>query len=139
MEIIRYFFILLLLTACSDTPPVEAINARMDQIQISIEEKNTSAIMDALFDNFRGNESLDKANLRKLLTLHFLRHKNINVVVTRMDVEYDQRFPHQANMNGVVAVTGAENLLPQDGNIFGISGEWRLYDGEWYLTRLDWE
>ncbi len=130
---------LLLFAACSKTPPVEAIHARLDAIQIAIEEKNNSAVMKHVLDSFRGNESLDKGNLRKLLAVHFIRHQNIHIVVTRMDVEHDPKFPYHASMKGIVAVTGAENILPQDGRLFKVSGQWELHDGDWLLAKLDWE
>lgn len=130
---------MLLLASCSKTPPVEAVQANIDAIQLAIEEKNTGAIMQHVLDTFRGNESLDKSNLRKLLAVHFIRHKNINVVITRMDVNHDPKFPFHASMEGVVALTGAENILPQDGRLFKVSGKWQLHDGDWLLDSLNWE
>ena len=129
----------MLLSSCSKTPPVEAIENNLAVIQAAIEAKNNGDVMEHILDSFRGNEHLDKTNLRKLLAAHFLRHKNINVVVTTMQVEHNPKSPFYAYMHGLVAITGAEHLLPEDGRIFKVSGQWELHDGDWLLAKLDWQ
>ena len=95
--------------------------------------------MEHILDSFRGNEHMDKTQLRKFLTVHFLRHNNINVVVTQMNIKHDPALPYYATMEGIVAVTGAENILPQDGRIYSISGRWELHGDDWLLAELNWQ
>ena len=139
MKIIIHLFLSLLLFSCSQTPPEEAIENIMEEIEIAIEQKDNASIMKHVHESFRGNEHIDKTQLRKLLTVHFLRHNNINVVVTQMNIEHDPLQPYYAEMKGIAAVTGAENILPQDGRIYAIEGSWELHGDDWKLTELTWQ
>ena len=127
------------LYSCSRTPPEEAILANIDSIQIAVEEKKTRKIVSYLTDNFSGSHDLDKQGLRRLLMGLFLRHENINIFVTRMDITYDPRQPQIANMDGIVLLTGASNLLPENGKILKVKGKWHNQDGDWLLANAEWE
>ncbi len=136
---IIFFSLLLLTSSCSETPPVEAIHANMDAVQLAIQEKDISGVMEHTLDSFIGNGHIDNIYLKKLLFINFHKHNNIHIVITRMDVEHDPKFPYHATMDGIVAVTGAENILPQDARILKVTGQWELHDGDWLLAKLDWE
>lgn len=139
MKLLGIVLFCLLLMSCSSPPAVEAIEGIMDEIQQAVEDKDNSAVMKHILDGFRGNEHMDKNQLRKFLIVHFLRHNNINVVMTRMDIQHDPALPYYATMEGVVAVTGADNLLPDDGRIYAITGRWEQHDGDWLLAELNWQ
>lgn len=139
MRFILIAILCLLSVSCSQPPAVEAIQAIMKDIETAAENKNTSEIMQHIHDAFRGNEHVDKSQLRKLLTVHFLRHNNITILITQMDIEHDPAQPYYATMNGTVAITGAENILPQDGRIYSVSGNWELHGDAWLLSELTWQ
>jgi hypothetical protein len=132
--------LLIVITAgCSKTPPEEAIHANIKAARQAIVDRNAGDAVEVLAEDFVGNDRWDKQELRRFLTGAFLRHKNINVVITRMDVEIDPGDPKSATMQGTAVATGARNILPQDGRIFKLDGEWRHTDGDWRLVRLKWE
>lgn len=125
--------------ACSRTPPEEAILSNIKSMQQAAENKEARGAVKYLADNFSGNRGIDKTGLRRILAGVFLRHQNINVAITRMDIEVKTEDPFSAIMNGVVILTGAENILPQDGRVYKVTGEWQLQDDEWILVRAQWE
>jgi hypothetical protein len=133
------FTLLLFAGACSRTPPEEAILSNIKSMQEAAENKEARSAVKYLADNFSGNREIDKTGLRRILAGVFLRHQNINVAITRMDIEVKAEDPFSAMMNGVVILTGAENILPQDGRVYKVSGEWQLQDDEWMLVRAQWE
>lgn len=138
----RYLILMLAILAaagCSRTSPEEAIRANIKAAQQAVEERDASDAVEHVAEHFLGNGRLTRQDLRRMLIGIFLRHQNINVVITRMDVNVNPHDPMSADMEGVVVATGAQNLLPQDGRIYKISGEWQDIDGEWMLVRLDWE
>jgi len=61
------------------------------------------------------------------------------VVIGALEVEVDAFDPARAEMRATAAVAGMQGLLPQDGNLYRLSGEWRLEDGDWLLYRLRWQ
>ena len=129
----------LLLVACSEQPAEEAVRENIQAAQKALEEKNTREALSYLKSDFLGNGYLEKSEVRRILVAQFLQHKNINVVFSSLDVEHSEELPYQTRMTGLVAVTGAENFLPDDGRLLSVSGIWRLVDDEWRLESLDWQ
>ncbi|MEM7280695.1 MAG: hypothetical protein AAF438_03540 [Pseudomonadota bacterium] len=129
----------LLLTACAKPPAEEIIREHMDGIQQAVEAKKSRDVLQFLKEDFLGNNHVDKLEVRRILVAQFLRHNNISVVFSSLDVEYRPELPYRATMTGLVAVTGAENLLPDDGRLLSIDGTWGLVEDEWRLETLNWQ
>jgi hypothetical protein len=137
-----YMFVLLLLvpvSACTKTPPQEAILANIQSMQEAAENKEPRKAVEYLAENFAGNHGIDKMGLRRIMAGIFLQHQNINVAITRMNIEINPLDPYRASMDGVVILTGAANILPQDGRMYKVTGEWQLQDDEWMLVQARWE
>lgn len=135
-------FCLLILPALScttQTGPEEAIRANINAVQQAVEDKDTGEVLDFVTEQFLGNGRIDKQGLRALMLAYYLRHKNINVVVTRMDIEVSPYDPYSAKMQGAVVLTGTDHLLPENGRLVNVSGEWQKYGDDWLLARLDWQ
>ena len=129
-----------LLQGCNDDAGPEAIiRAKIESAQHAVEEKDASEVVESLVDEFSANNNMDKQSLRRLLALLFLQHKNINVVITRLDISINEYDPSTAHMEAVVLATGAQNILPQNGRLFTISGDWIKKDDEWLLSWASWK
>ena len=131
--------VILFLLSCSKSVPEEAILANIESMQQGLEERKASKSIEFMAESFVGSHGLDKKTLRKVLIGQFLRHKNITVVITRMDIEVNPNDPSSATMEGVVVATGADRYLPKDGHIYKVRGDWQQQDDEWVLLRLSWE
>lgn len=127
------------LSCSSNTGPEEAIRANIKVIAKAVEDKDTGEVLDFVTEQFLGNGRLDKRELKGVLLAYYLRHKKINVVVTRMDIEVSPYDPYSAKMKGSVVLTGTDRLLPEDGRLVSVSGEWQKYGDDWLLARLDWQ
>ncbi|HEX7026354.1 MAG TPA: hypothetical protein VF268_03875 [Gammaproteobacteria bacterium] len=127
--------------ACSpeETGPEAAILANIKAIAQAVENKDTGEVLDYVTEQFLGNDRLDKRELQGLMLAYYLRHKKINVVVTRMDIEVSEYDPYSAKMRGSVLLTGTDRLLPENGRLINVSGEWQKYGDDWLLARLDWQ
>lgn len=137
----RTFILILLLSciSCSKSLPEEAIMANLKSMQQGLEDRKAGKSLEFVSEDFVGNQGLDKRSLKRIMLGQFLRHQNITVVITRMDITINPSDPYSASMEGVVAATGAQNLLPQDGRLYSVQGDWRSIDDEWMLIRLEWE
>lgn len=127
------------MVSCTETPAEEAIRANIKSMQQAAEDKSPRKAVEFLADNFTGNQGIDKTGLRRLMAVIFLKHQNINVVISRLDIEVNQQDPYSAGMSAVVIVSGAQNILPQDGRIYQITGEWQYIDGDWMLVHALWD
>jgi hypothetical protein len=130
---------LLLLAACGGSEPEAAIRENIASMQEAVEAKESGAAVEYLAEYFTGPHGVDKQGLRRILLAHFLQHKNITVAITRLDITVNEYNPVTAQMDAVVVVTAAEGLLPQDGDLINVSGDWELHDGEWLLVNAQWE
>jgi hypothetical protein len=130
---------ILLLAGCGGKGPEAEIRANIASMQQAVEAKESGAAVEYLAEHFTGSHGLDKQGLRRILMAHFLRHKNINVAITRLDITVNEYNPVSARMEAVVAVTGAEGLLPRAGDLINVGGDWELHEGEWLLVSAEWE
>ena len=128
-----------LVSACSKTPAEETILANIHSMQQAAEDKKPRAAVEYLADGFAGNQGVDKMTLRRIMVGLFLRHQNVHVTIPRMDINVNPQDQYSASMEGVVILAGAENILPQDGRMYKVSGDWQYIDGEWMLVRARWE
>ncbi len=141
---------LLALLACSKPPVEQQIKNNTKKIQAAIENKKADKVLTYLAEEFQAYQSigtsgkrnaayyLDKQQLRKLMLLQFLRHKNINVSFSAIKVELDPVYSNKAVMKTTAIVTGASGWLPDDGRIYPLVSQWRYLEGDWYMTELEW-
>lgn len=130
---------LLLLAACGGAGPEEEIRENIAFMQEAVEARESGAAVKYLAEHFAGAHGVDKQALRRILIAQFMRHQNINVAITKLDISVNEYNPVTARMSAVVLVTGAEGLLPRDGELINVSGDWELHEGEWLLVSAHWE
>lgn len=138
------------LSACSKPPAEQQIRENTEKIQAAIENKKADKVLAYLADQFQAYEStgksgnrhldyyLDKHQLKKVMLLQFLRHKNIRVSFSAISVELDPVYTDQAAMRTTAIITGASGWLPDDGRIYPLVSQWRYIEGDWYMTELEW-
>ncbi len=128
-----------MLTACSNSEPEAAIRENIAFMQEAVEAKESGAAVKYLAEHFTGTFGVDKQGLRRMLMAHFMQHRKIGVTITHLEIRVNEYNPITAQMNAVVMLTGAEGLLPRNGELINVSGDWELYDDEWLLVRAKWE
>lgn len=137
--IIVLLFLFTGMSGCSKTPPEDAILANVNAIRQAIEAKQSSEVLDFITEDFQGRHGLDKQGVRRLLVMQFLRHANVTILITKMNIHVNTTVPDQASMVAVVLLMGTDHLLPRDGRLYNVTGEWQLRDGNWLLTKLVWK
>lgn len=131
--------VFLALWGCSDSPPVEKIRQHVDAITESIETKDASGVMDHLGEDFLANRQMSKQETYRLLVATFLQHNKIGVTLTAVQLTPVPQRPELYDFQASALVTGADRLIPNDGRVSQLSGQWQLQDDEWKLTVLNWE
>ncbi len=136
--------------ACSTPPAEQQIRENTKKIQVAIENKKADKVLAQLAEQFEAYEAsgksvnrnpdyyLDKHQLKKLMLLQFLRHKNIRVNLSAINIELDPIYTDRASMKTTAIITGATGWLPDDGRIYPLVSQWRYIDGDWYMTELAW-
>lgn len=127
------------LYGCKRDSSEDAIRANIDQIQTAVEQRNAGGVMEFLADGFLANGQMDRRAVHRMMAGYFLRFRNIRALVSAVEIEVNPYDPVRASMNARVAVVGLDGLLPEDGNVYQVSGEWRFDEGEWLLYSFDWE
>ncbi|CAM3758873.1 hypothetical protein [Parendozoicomonas haliclonae] len=128
--------LLFLLSACSQIPDEEAINQQIDAIVSGLNEKDNGKVLERLSPDFQGSHNLDRQNARRLMAGYFLRHKNIDVVLTHRETTVQGS---SAITQGAALLAGRDQLLPETGRVVQLTGYWEKNDDEWLLEKLEWK
>jgi hypothetical protein len=130
---------LISLHGCKRNTAEEAIRANIAQIETAVEQRDAGEVTGFLADAFLANGQMDRRALHRMMAGYFLRFKNIRVLVSAVEIEINPYDPVRASMSARVAVLGLDGLLPEDGNVYQVTGEWRFDRGDWLLYSFDWE
>lgn len=129
---------LLFLACCSaPLPPEQALRDTIDAAEIAIEQHDNSALHNLLADDFIGPDGMDVDGARRLARVMFLRNQDIGVVMGPLQISL---LDEHATVRCSAALTGgAGGLLPDSGQLYDITSGWRLEDGEWRMTSIEWK
>ena len=133
-----------LLTACTEPEgPEQAIRNQISGMETALAERSPLDFMDTLSESFLGGKAgqldKDKEAAKKMLAVYFLRYHRISIAVTQVEVEIDPYEPLLATASARVALAGGESLLPNSAGFYQVESQWRLFDGDWKITRLQWQ
>lgn len=131
--------LLVALTGCGREDPRVQLDAAVKQLQDNLEAKNSGAVMDQLHADFRANGEFDRDWARRTMTLMFLRHQQVKVIVLSSDSQLDPTYSSRGRTQAQVALTGAENLIPDSAAHYSVKLEWWRDGDDWKLARLDWQ
>jgi hypothetical protein len=138
--IVFSFFVIL--TSCSKPLPVEQqILTQLERAKLSIENLNASDLKDVLAPDFEitgGNKQYDYELIKKTMLVYSLRKQKINIILSSTSITPDPYNTQLATLESNVLITGSKGILPEDGKLYRITSQWRLYD-DWKLTRLSWK
>ncbi|MGV8922752.1 MAG: nuclear transport factor 2 family protein, partial [Thermomonas sp.] len=120
------------MTACSRTPPEQAVRQQLEALQSAIDARDAGAVHDLLAEEFIGNGGMDRRGARQLAVAVFLRHRDVGLRLGPVTVEIRSETEAVATFN-VLATGGDGGLLPGNGQVFDVETGWRLVDGQWCL------
>jgi hypothetical protein len=131
----------LLLGGCSKPPAEEAIARAIGEMAEALEERKVSPITERLHEDLQIHDSahgtLGSEQARRMLTAIFMRHRNINVVITNIQVTLDNVRDDRASARFNALVTGGSGgILPDRAELFRIDSQWH-YDGDWKLLHVE--
>lgn len=127
----------LALSGCSATADEQALRESLAAMQQAAEQRRSDDFLDHVANNFAGSHGLDRAGLRQLLALQFLRNQSIGATIGPVDVRIEGE---RAQVDFVVLVTGGEGgLIPARAEGYRIRSAWRFSDGEWRVELAEWQ
>jgi hypothetical protein len=124
------------LVACTTAPPEQALRSTIKETTAAIEGREAAVLSRHLAADFVGPEGLDREGAVRLAKLMFHRHRQVGVVVGPMDL--DLQGSHATVRTTAVVAGGEQPLLPEAARAYRVVAGWRLEDGQWALTSLDW-
>jgi hypothetical protein len=128
----------LLLTGCSSPDPAEqGVADALSRISDAVEAKDSKAVMAEIDEDFvlrrTGQEDLNHFLAGRTLRHMLDRYRDINVVISGLDVTQDPLRNDLAHVRFNTLVTGGQGgLVPERGELYRIDSQWR-YDGQWRL------
>lgn len=144
--------LLTLLTSCSDPAPAkQQILAQLEIGRAGVESFKPKQVNSILAPGFLAEnqdsstqhrtqgEQLDREKLRNLIRMQAFQKQKLNITLGPVNITMDEHNTTLANMETTAVVTGGRGLIPNDGRIYKVTGQWRLIEGDWLLNKIHWE
>ena len=138
-RLLTFLFALLSLVACDNTPDEEQIAQNIDAMQEAVEMKKFTAIRNHLHEDFIANERLDAREVKRLLQMYSMQHRNIGVTIVGSETTMDTAFTDRAETTMSVVVTGSSGRLPSDGSVRTVKLAWVKESGDWLVREAQWQ
>ena len=133
-----FTLIVFLLCACKGTPDEEQIAQHVTAMKDAVERKDFAAIRSHLHEDFVGNKHMDAREVKQLLQMYSLQHRNIGVTIVGSNTTMDPTFEDRAETTLSVVATGSSGGLPEDGSVRTVKLEWLKESGDWRVIRAEW-
>lgn len=129
----------MLLAGCGEQLSVEQqVIATIRNMEAHIEAGERRPFMDYVAADFSGQGgSLNREQLRALMIMQLNRYQRLQGQLFPIRVE--ETGADTASATFRVLATGGPNWIPESGQLFEFETSWRREDGEWRVTRADWD
>jgi len=137
-SLLRIAFVVLATAAigCSRSDPERELRSAVSSMAQSIEQREPSAFLDSLSDDFaRESGAFGKQDVKRLLLGAYLRNEKISVNAVVTDVRIDG---DRARAKVRVVATGGAGLLPERGQGWDFDSVWRRESGRWKVYNAEW-
>jgi hypothetical protein len=128
---------LALLAGCRREPAEQALRRDIASLQAAIESRDAGGMAKFLAADFVGNDGLDRTGARRLAALYFMRNAEIGIASGPLDIRLQE--DHATVRTTVVLTGGSSGLLPDTGRAYAVTSGWRLEDGGWRPTSIEWK
>ncbi|QFU76615.1 hypothetical protein EY643_13650 [Halioglobus maricola] len=137
-------FLLGSLAGCSEpVGPETQIRANIMAMESALSERSPGDFLEHLAESFTGGKQgsgdVTRDDAKRMLGVYFLRYRNVDILVSQVDVEIDAYEDALATSSAMVALAGGRGLIPDSARLYQVTGRWQNFDGDWKLTRLSWE
>jgi len=124
------------LSACSATPPEQALRDTIAGMEAAIEAKDADALVASIADDFGGPDGMDRDRFRRYAALVWLRNREVGVALGPVEVEV---MGERAVARFTAATRGGEGFLPDRANVYRVETGWRRDGDDWLLISADWQ
>ena len=129
--------LLLALAGCSRPADEQALRDTLAAMQTAVEQREASAVVEHVAENFAGAGNMDRDGLRRMLVVQFMRNQQVGVTLGPVTVRIEGE---RAESEFRALLTGFDQgLLPVRADGYRIVTGWRVEDGRWVLERASWE
>ena len=123
-------------TACSKEDEETRLRRALDDLVNAIEERSVLQAQKHIADNFKSTRIVNRQQARAFMLVHFRQNQVINIFTSDIEVNLQQ---DKADMTFNALVTGSSNWLPERGRRFAVQSRWLKRDGDWKISRVNWE
>ena len=126
------------LCGCTRTTPEQRLRDTVASLQAAIQARDAGDIREVLAEDFVGPGGVDREGAVRMAQAMFLRHREIGVTMAGpLQVRMQ---PGHASVRFEAALTGGSgSILPDAARLYSVETGWRLDDGNWRLTSVDWK
>lgn len=128
---------IVLLASCSRDTPEQALRLKLQEMQTAAGEKEAGDFMDAVAEDFTGNDGMDRAALHNLLRMQMLA--NLSPGITTGPVQIEMQGERATVRFTVLLTGGSGRFLPDAVQGYSITSGWRMQEGAWRVYYASWQ
>lgn len=143
--LILHFAAFLLLLSCSSEPPPpkeQQLNSDISQIERLTKEKNTGGILDYLHPQFKAANGWSKTDLKRMLHIRFLRHKNIHLFYQVKNINWQNDDQVQAEIVAAMAgtdISSLKKITNARADLVKFRVDFKKHDGHYKIENISWQ
>ncbi len=125
------------LASCTEQPAEEALRHKLSLMEMGLEERKPSLVLDQLHPDFQSENGKDTVWLQRLLAYYNFKKIKITVVITNLEITLVDDQVARMEFNSLV--TAGRGLLPDQGRVYKVQTNWHNVDGDWLLIYASWQ
>lgn len=134
-----------LLFACGSDPlaPEQQVRNTLDAMQEAAEARSLSDFMTHISDDYSDHQGNDKAAIRRIVQLLFLRNQSINIFTRIQSLDINNDFA-AVELSAAMAARGVDltqesNRLKADTHRFSVVLQQTSGDADWLVQSVSWK
>ena len=124
------------LVACTTPNEETSLRETLRELVTAVEDRSVRRVQKYLTDDFKTARHSNTQQLKAFMLLHFRQNQVINVFTNEVQVNLLQE---KADITFNALVTGSSNWLPERGRRFAVQSRWLKQEGNWKISRVNWE
>lgn len=124
------------LVACTTPDEETRLREALSNLVDAIEARSVRQVQYYLTDDFKAARHGNTQQLKAFMLLHFRQNQVIHVFTSNLQMTVQNG---TADMTFTALVTGSSNWLPERGRRFAVESRWLKLDGDWKISRVNWQ
>lgn len=124
------------LVACSTPDEETLIRKALRGLIEGVEEQSFFQVKKYISEDFKSNRFRNIQQLKAYMLVYYQQNKVIKIFHSNVQIILQK---DKADVTFNTLVTGSSNWVPERGRLFKVQSRWLKQDGDWKISRVNWQ